>query len=346
VADDGVDVGQRLARQLKDLYATAELNLITAVTKALRAGMDATGLHFRPAAFRALRATAQRVAGLLAHDSTAMATQIVQEAVRLGSVQAVTELAAEVQALPVVAPAIEAIQQDLVTKLAQTEFRTIRWAPDVYQQAIMPQVQHILAGEMSPLEAQQAAWEKLASNGVTGFVDNTGRGWELQSYVEMATRTATQRAWNEQHTAEYRAASVDLVMVSTAPDCCELCAPFQSAVLSIGPVPADMPDVVMSVDDARSDGLQHYMCRCAYTPFIEGVTEPFATPVDPVMREDREQLRYLERGVRQWKRREVAALTPQAKKAAGVKVRLWQARIRQHVATTNTVRKPYREQIK
>lgn len=345
MADDGVDVGQRLARHLKDLYATAELNLITAVTKALRAGMDATGLHFRPAAFRALRATAQRVAGLLAKDSTTMATQIVQEAVRLGSVQAISELAAEVQALPVVAPAVEQIQQDLVAKLAQTEFRTIRWAPDVYQQAIMPQVQHILAGETSPLEAQQTAWEKLASNGVTGFVDNTGRGWELQSYVEMATRTATQRAWNEQHTAEYRAAGVEMVMVSTAPDCCELCAPFQSAVLSIGEPPPDMPDV-MSVDEARGDGLQHYMCRCALTPFIEGVTEPFPTPVDPVMREDREQLRYLERGVRQWKRREVAALTPAAKKAAGVKVRLWQSRIRQHVATTNTVRKPYREQIK
>ena len=86
-------------------------------------------------------------------------------------------------------------------------------------------------------------------------------------------------------------------------------------------------------------------CRCAYTPFIEGVTQPFDTPVDPVMREDREQLRYLERGVRQWKRRAAAALTPEAKKAADAKVRAWQARIREHVATTNTVRKPYREQI-
>lgn len=345
MADDGVDVGRKLAQRLKNLYAEAELHLITAVTKALRAGMDASGIDFRPSAFRELRQASQEVVSSLVADSSVMATEIVQEAVRLGSATALTELAAEVQALPVISPQVEVIRADLEQKLTATEFKTYRWAPDVYQQVIMPQVEHILKGEATPLEAQQTAWEKLASNGVTGYVDSSGAGWELQTYVEMATRTATQRAWNAQHTAEYQAAGIDVVMVSTAPDCCELCAPFQSAILSIGPAPADNPDVLMSIDDARSDGLQHYNCRCAYTPFVEGVTQPFDTPIDPVMREDREQLRYLERGVRQWKRRQAAALTPEGKKAAGIKVRQWQARIREHVASTNTVRKPYREQI-
>jgi hypothetical protein len=400
--DDGVDAGQQLAKGLRDLYSAAELQLITAVTAALKAGIQPDGtLVFRFDAFRALRRAANDVVDQLANDGGDLARQIVDRARKLGSAQAYSEVldiarvdpdqlaaitravpgaqaasaieaelrltpapppprvagaavediptAARIHAaaLPPSSPASELIEQELQAQLRSTEFRILRWAPDVYQRTVAAGAQQLVLGNVTPVQAQRRVWEDLSGRGVTGFIDVDGRGWDLTSYVEMATRSAAQRAWNEQHTAEYRAADIDLVMVSVGHDACRLCRPFQGAILASGDMPANADDlgVQTTIDVARAEGLQHNNCRCSYVPYIPDVTTPPQVKASAEASDERDQLRYLERGVRQWKRRVAAALTDDQAKAARVKVRLWQGRIRDHVASTSQVRKPYREQV-
>lgn len=87
-------------------------------------------------------------------------------------------------------------------------------------------------------------------------------------------------------------------------------------------------------------------CRHSYTAYLPGVTDTsFGETADPAGDRDRQQLRYLERGVRSWKRREAAALTPAARKSAKAKTREWQGRIREHVKTTTAKRQAHRERL-
>ena len=66
---------------------------------------------------------------------------------------------------------------------------------------------------------------------------------------------------------------------------------------------------------------------------------------DPAGDAARQKLRYLERQVRSWKRAQAVALDPAAERKAGAQVRAYQAKIREHVATTPVSRQSAREQI-
>ena len=83
-------------------------------------------------------------------------------------------------------------------------------------------------------------------------------------------------------------------------------------------------------------------CRHRFIAYFDGITEVPQGTADPKGDADRQRQRYLERGVRAWKRREAAALDPQAKAAARLKVREWQARLREHVAANDLQALPYR----
>lgn len=124
------------------------------------------------------------------------------------------------------------------------------------------------------------------------------------------------------------------------------CRPWEGKVLSLSGVPrVDGVTVAGTLDQARAAGLLHPGCRHEIGAYLPGFTKVPTDTADHDGYEDRQHLRYLERGVRAWKRREAVALDPQAKAHARAKVRQWQARIREHVDTTSAKRQPFREQV-
>ena len=79
---------------------------------------------------------------------------------------------------------------------------------------------------------------------------------------------------------------------------------------------------------------------------MEGLTRAHRVQKgDPDLYAARQQQRYLERGVREWKRREAASLDDLAAGKARAHVREWQGRLREHVAANDLKRLYYREQI-
>ena len=97
--------------------------------------------------------------------------------------------------------------------------------------------------------------------------------------------------------------------------------------------------------DAVDKGLFHPNCRHSTSLYQEGVTQIPQDTEDPQGDKDRQELRSLERRVREWKRREAAAMTPADKAKAKAQVRAYQAKIRHHTATTTAKRQPHREQL-
>lgn len=260
-------------------------------------------------------------------------------------------------------PGIDALQRlafSLTTKTQGTHLRILRWAEDAYRDVIgratAPQV---LLGTKTRLRAAQTAWEQLLGQGITGFVDKSGRRWELASYVEMATRTTVAQAAVQGHLDRLSAAGLDLVIVSNAPQECVRCRPWEGKILArngpggnhfrgVAKVIEDgktVPvEVAGSVDEAVAAGLMHPNCRHSLSAYLPGVTKPITHTEDPEGDEARQQQRAIERRIRAAKRDQAAAIDPAAKKAVGARVRDLQAEMREHLdAHPDLFRKPVRE---
>lgn len=239
-----------------------------------------------------------------------------------------------------------AIREDLLGKLNSLGYRITRFADDTYQAVTADAAIRQVLGS-TPTEAQHEAYRNLVRRGVDGFVDSRGRKWELSAYVEMAVRTAAQRAYNTSHLDRMRLLGVEYFTVTDDGHPCPLCAPWQGKVLSaefVADSPADA-----TIADASAAGLFHPNCKHTLVAFFPGVSKIPA----PHEWDDEDQRKYdesqrqraLERAVRAAKRELAGAFTPELKSRAQFALRKAQADLRSFVDRTGRVRNTRREQL-
>ena len=247
--------------------------------------------------------------------------------------------------------AAAAIRADIESELADVRFRITRLPDDLYK-AIAPHgaIYQVLANNVTPAQAQAAAWRVFASQGITGFTDVSGRDWALSSYVEMAVRTASTRAYNASHLARMHALGIHYFSVPDDGHPCPLCFPWQGKVLTDGVVSNPEIPVDGTIAEATAAGLFHPNCRHTLISVIPGVT------VLPAPREwtdemhqqylDTQRQRALEREVRKAKAALDFAYTPAEQKRARADVTAAQAKVRQFVnARDYLMRQSRREQL-
>jgi hypothetical protein len=242
----------------------------------------------------------------------------------------------------------QAIRDDLTGKLNGLGYRITRYADDAYQAVTADAAISQVLG-LTPSQAQHEAYTKLLSNGITGFTDSRGRNWELTAYVDMAVRTAAQRAYNVAHLDRMQALGIQYVTIPSDGHPCPLCLPWENTVLSIGPNlnPAVHTDGTLA--EAIAAGLEHPRCRHVPGAFIPGVTTIPAPhvwgPDDQAKYDESQQQRALERQIRAAKRQLDGAFTPEMRAAAAKKVRQEQAHMRGFIDRTGRVRVTRREQL-
>lgn len=261
------------------------------------------------------------------------------------------------------------IAEDLTSRLAAAAQRITRYGDDAYRVATtggaLAQINPALdvisntVSKATGAEAQAQAWRELTSRGVTGFTDKAGREWNLATYVEMATRTATQRAYNASHRERLTLAGITYFTISTTGRPCPLCAPWEGKVLADrGEGPVTEPDasngdpvtfhVAATIEDATAAGLFHPNCKHTLTAYLPGVTVLKLnawTAQNEADYRNTQKLRALEREVRKAKQVQAAALTDTRRKQAGRDVRAAQARVRDFTAQTGLLRRNRREQL-
>jgi hypothetical protein len=367
VVDDR-EVLDRAAADLAQMFTDAETRLVRMTALQVRAGMVANPDNvLRALNLGELRGATQGIVSALQTATPAQSREIMRTAAQHGGAAALREMSLlasvrDVTAIltPHGAMAAQLLTLDLTSTLADVTRRILRYPDDLYRRAVGQASTDVLLGlGATNRTAQARAWQQLVSQGVTGFVDKAGRRWNLGTYVEMATRTATRRAWNDQHVQTMTDYGMDLVSIIVGSDACEACAAWAGKVLrtSGGPTGritigrADGPgtvtvDVAGTLDGARAAGWGHPNCRCRPVTYLPGLSIPVdATTYDPQAEADREHLRDLEVQVRKAKLDGAAALTDQQSTAAGSQVRGLQTQIREHIDTTGLNRKRYREQI-
>lgn len=341
-----------LADTLVGLYQDAEQILLERIARALAQGIDGPRwAEEKLLQVQLLQArTVRQVATLSGRSAEEVAAAIVK-AYNRGAAVAQADVAALLDgrpgpSLPPGLPAVEALVAETTSNLSTASRGLLRVTDDVFREVIARTAPQVLLATQTRREAAQSALNAFADRGVTGFTDRAGRRWALESYVEMATRTSTMNAAVAGHTDRLLANGQDLVVVSDAPQECKLCRPWEGKVLSLtGLARADGVRAAGTLEQAKADGLFHPGCRHSVSLYLPGVTKTPSRTADPEGDRARQQLRYLERQTRAWKRRQAVALDETARVEAGARVRAYQARIREHVASTSAKRQPQRERL-
>nr|WP_202516591.1 phage minor capsid protein [Streptomyces sp. SID161] len=361
-------MAEDLAGAVADLYEAAAGTLTDLITRALAQGIDSPlWAHLKLAALGNLQSAVDEVLVALQADAAGAIHSALTEAYERGQQAAVAELgalgvgqaAAATSALPT-APVVDRLAAAVIADTGPTHLRMLRQTLDVYRSVVARAAAAPVLGAQTRRHAAQSALDAFAQRGVTGFIDRSGRSWELRSYVEMAMRSAVGRAAVEAHSDRLGAAGVDLVIVSQAPEECPLCRPWERQILARTGVPGarevraehateDRRTVTVrvagSLPEARAAGLMHPNCRHSVAAYLPGVSRvPEAQPSRGTYADSQRQ-RYYERQIRKWKRLESAALDDARRTAARARVRAYQGRVRELVAETGLPRKSHREQL-
>ncbi|MCG7524933.1 phage minor capsid protein [Streptomyces sp. OfavH-34-F] len=351
-----------LAERTRDLYAGAEERLLGIIARQLAQGLDAPGwVEAKLAAVQQLRRAAEGVVDELGRATQLEVFDAVAEAYNVGHRSAVAELGAlsdDARALvddrTPNAQSVDRLAQEAVDVVTATHRSILRAVVDGFRDVVASVAATPLLGIGTRRQATQDAMRAFADRGIRAFVDKAGRRWQLSTYAEMAVRTATARAATEAHMRTLSDSGVDLVVVSDAPRECPLCRRWEGKVLTIsGPAGARTVEaehavedgrmvsvkVAGSLDEARTAGLQHPNCRHSVSMYSPGLTRTEQARSDPDGYEAGQRQREIERGIRKWKRREAAAVTPEAQRLARAKVRQWQGVMRDHLAAHPDLRR-------
>lgn len=349
------DHGARLAQTAVEVVTAAELEILRRISRSLNQGADA------PDWARTKLAELQMLRARWARDLTAMESalsaavgQTIHTAYTDGQALAVGDLD-QTGARPNLPPAqiasVQVIVADLNVALAGVGIRALRSVVDAYQEAVAVASSNVLLGAQTRREAAQTALVRLLGQGIDGFRDAAGRNWRLESYVEMAVRTGAGQAAVAGHLDTLLASGQNLVQIIPGPRACPICDRWAGKIVSLTSVTTAIVDgqrvdVFGTMDQARQAGVFHPNCRCSTGIYLPGITELDPPRPDPRGYELQQEQRRLERGVRDWKRREALALSPEAARQAAAKTRAWQARLREHVAANPELkRQRHREQI-
>lgn len=237
--------------------------------------------------------------------------------------------------------AVKKLSQALTNKLGSTHLRIVRQTEDAYRRIVGEASRQVLGAGKGRVQAAQQAINEFANQGITPFVDKSGRTWNLASYAEMATRSTAGQAAIEGQIGRMKDNDHDLAIVGTSGESCPLCAPWEGRVVSI----SGDSDKYPALDTAIAEGLFHPNCTHSLTAYIPGVTKAEEAEYNPEAYENRQQQRYNERGIRKWKKRKAGAITEKEKAKAQSKISEWQAKQREFLEKTDRRRKYGREQV-
>lgn len=340
-----------LTQRVVDHYRDAQLAIVTLLATRVKRGIDTDEWAGRQLADspRLQRDVRRIVAGLQRHRASAVAealgaayggagaatARVLERASLKGSIAAAFERSGPSRALAT-------LTRDLEGRLAAGDPRILRVSEDVFRSVIGEATQTAIESGVTRRAAAQAALDRFASRGVTGFITTDGRAMNLASYTEMACRTAVLNASRAGRLDAMRERGHDLAIISGTGSGCQTCAPWEGQIVSLDGATPGYP----TLDEAEGDGLFHPNCGHEADAWVPGVTAE-QTPLrsDPAMYAARERQRQMERTIRAYKLRKAAALDDAAASRAQAKVREWQGRLREHVAANNLKRLRYREQI-
>jgi len=339
--------------------------LVEVIRRALiRTGESPTWAEAQLLAIRQERGNIEGMAGALHKRLGTTWRSTIDAAYLRGQIEAEKELASLPQHLrpAPAAPSFEssaavyALVSEAITTMEPVHRNLVRRVDDIWRRIGVEATGYSVTGVMTTQQAAQRAFTRMAREGLPFYVDKRGRKWGLDTYAEMAVRTATNKALRAGHTDTMVEHGIDLVVVSSHKNPAPQCAPFERKVLSLtgkfAPGTHRIDDNIVNVKatmrDAEASGLHHPNCRHTHSAYIPGYTRVSDVPYDD---DDSgykatQKQRYYERQIRASKRMEAAAIDETDVRAARQRTKAYQAKLRDHVSKHDLPRRRHREQVR
>lgn len=371
---DPTQLVEDLADQIRDAYEDVETRVLVEVKRLDSKGKFSGDTATRAAALQELQAHVQAIVtqGIPA-DWAAQVIAIAQTqgtAAAAATLRLAKHLPAARKISTTMQTAVAMLQADLTSRMDMVEQRILRYPVDqlgnwlqqgdVYQRTIAKTAAGPLLNQQTKYQAQKLAMSRFLEQGVTGFTDKADRRWSLGAYSEMATRSAVQRAYTDSSIARMQQSGINLVQIIIGTTACKHCGQWAGKILSTDGTTGtvELPSATTgepvtvhvdgTIEQARSSGWQHPNCRCQAVAYLPGITNTSnLTRYDPEKEHARDQQRYLERRVREFKRKAQLADDPAEARKWAARARGEQGRIRDLLEDKPyLVRKYKREQVR
>lgn len=172
--------------------------------------------------------------------------------------------------------AVDALQRSITGRLAAARDTVGRQVDDIYaREGRRAALRAILGADPSPQAARRQLALSLRQQGLTGFVDNAGKNWKLDTYSEMVVRTVTREAVVQGAMDRMASHGISLARVSFHATSCPVCKPFEDRLVSLdGNTSQYEGEAVMNTGEVPP-----YHPNCAHS------LQPVAVRVDAVRRE-------------------------------------------------------------
>lgn len=246
LTDDDPLPYERRVRDLEDIYADAQRELVERIEAAIRDDDDWT-----VARVRAQLASVVEVLDELEARVTRKARALIRQAHDDGANRAHEQIKALSIEAPEIPGTFAGVQRDAVAQLQASLLDRL----DSSRQTLGRQVEDIFAREQrraalratlgvsgSPRTAaldlrvrllqDRAIATSVRESGV-GFIDRAGRRWQLDSYAKMAVRTVTREAAVQGSIARMASHGINLARVSAHASACKVCLPWEGRLISL-----------------------------------------------------------------------------------------------------------------
>jgi hypothetical protein len=239
---------------------------------------------------------------------------------------------------------IDAVRNDFRTAAAAA----LRLVDDQYRKIVFKAQVGYSAGVLTLSKAVDWAAKDFLEAGINCVRYRNGSSVNIASYAEMVVRTSAKRAYLSGEGARNNELGVRLVQITSYGACSPTCLPWQGKVY-IDDVysggKADGKHTLLST--AMASGLFHPNCRHTSQPYFDGISSSAKTQdtdkVNETYKAEQRQ-REIERNIRKYKRVREGSTDGENRRAANEKVRQWQAKMRQHLASNKQLtRQSYRE---
>lgn len=194
---------------------------------------------------------------------------------------------------------------------AESEFNLINTtlldqSQQVYRDVVNRTTTNVISGAQTPYQALRQVGREFADKGVPAMIDRAGRRWSTEAYVNMITRTVMNDVANEMQDARFDEYGQDLVEVSSHVGARPLCEPFQGRIFSRSGTSTQYPPL-SETSEGEPAGLFGINCGHIKYPYFPGTKrtfDPVAEKENKKAYEEQQKQRYLERQIREAKRRE------------------------------------------
>lgn len=160
--------------------------------------------------------------------------------------------------------AINILAQNTYSRLLDVSQTIGRRTNDIFRTVALEEIRGSVIGYKDWKRTAKDIKNSLIENGVTGFVDKTGKKWNMTSYAEMVSRTTTAEAFNAGTMDRILETGHDLVIIDIIDTICPICLRWQGKILSLTGKTKGYP----TMQEAKADGMFHPNCRHSFSIWI------------------------------------------------------------------------------